>query len=329
MMTDASVKLRIIAAAAAVLITFTAFATQTSSPASSPGSTQWPATIPPASALFRHAYLAASLLEEGAASATRPKLARVVVTLGTFGTRADALGATVASLLAQTRPPARIYVALPASVHRLGGIQANGGAAAPLPPSLAALESELGRATLVILHPPDFGPSTKLLPTLLVERDPRTVIVVVDDDVVYDPRTIEALVEALETPVGAGPERGACFACEEPRARFHGLQRWLHTRATPGVCRGYASAYAGVAYRRGHFDDGVFNYSGAPAGCRLHDDVWIGGYLHQRGRQPVMLTPGFASVLAHRPWDAQSVHSVRDGSQTACMRHFGHFQGDD
>lgn len=299
--------------------------------------------------LFRHGDLAEGLLTSaavGAKPAGAP--ARVVVTLGSFGCRAGRLGATIRSLLNQTARPHRIYVSLPLALARPVG---DGGKAeacdpvtraddGPLPGELAALEESVGRDTLVVLHPPDYGPATKLLPVLTIETHPQTVLVVVDDDVVYDPRTVAALADAVvEAAAGPAPARApfagagrpACFCCEEPKSFALGLHRWTHTRTAPGVCEGYPCAYAGEAFLRSHFPDlGLFDYSTAPAGCRLHDDVWIGGYLYRRGVQPVLLAPGFASVVSHRPWDATAVHSVPStvtDYQIPCLRHFDYFGG--
>lgn len=38
---------------------------------------------------------------------------------------------------------------------------------------------------------PDLGPITKFVPTLTTEKDPNTVIVVVDDDTLYPPSMVE------------------------------------------------------------------------------------------------------------------------------------------
>jgi hypothetical protein len=51
----------------------------------------------------------------------------------------------------------------------------------------------------------DYGVLTKSLATLEIETDPETLIVVVDDDMVYQPRVVEGLVKAYEEfkcPVG-------------------------------------------------------------------------------------------------------------------------------
>ncbi|KAI9031385.1 hypothetical protein DFJ74DRAFT_602389 [Hyaloraphidium curvatum] len=266
--------------------------------------------------LFRHAALAASLLKSAGADG------RVVVTLSTFGGRAEKVRGAVESLARQTRRPDRIYVNLARSVRRLASSGGSSDSDA-LPKALADLERELGKDYLVVLHPPDYGPSTKLLPALLVETNPRTAIVVADDDVVYHPRT----VETLEFSRRGHP---ACFCCEEPQWIRYGLFPWVRSQRSPGTCRGYPCAYAGEAFLRSHFPDlGLFNYSGAPKGCRLHDDVWIGGYLYRKGIVPRLVDADFSSVVSHRPWDELTVHSVPNTEReyrNPCLAYFDYFR---
>jgi hypothetical protein len=59
---------------------------------------------------------------------------------------------------------------------------------------------------LVAVHPR--RPATKLLPALLIETNPRTVIVVADDDVVLHPRAVEALAGSLVYDVVAWAAQG-------------------------------------------------------------------------------------------------------------------------
>lgn len=306
---------------------------------------------PSPKSLFRNAKLADSLLKAADAEALGTN--RVVVTLSTFPGRAEKIRGTIESLGKQTRKPDRIYVNLALAVKRLAkgdeddddedggnsGRKEEGAEqqTSALPPALAELEAKLGPDYLVILHPPDYGPSTKLLPTLLVERNPKTTIVVVDDDVVYHERTVETLSTQLldSTRSKSGDAffklgHPACFCCEEPQWIRFGLFPWVRSQRSPGNCQGYSCAYAGEAFLRSHFPDmGLFNYSGVPKGCRLHDDVWIGGYLYRKGILPRLVTADFASVVSHRPWDELTVHSVPNTEKeyrNPCLEYFNWFR---
>ena len=41
----------------------------------------------------------------------------------------------------------------------------------------------------------DFGPATKLLPVLLYEKNPDSIIITIDDDIIYDKYIIEKLLK--------------------------------------------------------------------------------------------------------------------------------------
>ena len=58
-----------------------------------------------------------------------------------------------------------------------------------MPPIVNELEQKYGKK-LVVQRTEDYGPATKLLGALLVEKDPATVVVTVDDDVTYHPDTV-------------------------------------------------------------------------------------------------------------------------------------------
>lgn len=283
--------------------------------------------------LFRHAELADRLLKD----AESAKEGRLVVSLSTFGGRAHKVRGTIESLVNQKHKPDRIYVNLAKSVRRLANADGSPVAVDSLPEALADLERSLGKEYLVVLHPPDYGPSTKLLPTLLVERNPKTMIVVADDDVVYHPQTVGTLATQLldSTRSRSGQpfvKKGnpTCFCCEEPQWIRFGLFPWVRSQRSPGTCKGYPCAYAGEAFLRSHFPDfALFNYSGAPKGCRLHDDVWIGGYLYKKGIVPRLVDADFSSVVKHRPWDELTVHSVPNTERdyrNPCLEYFNWFR---
>ena len=124
----------------------------------------------------------------------------------------------------------------------------------------------------------DYGPATKLIGALLVEKDPRTVIVTVDDDIAYDSRIIDELSTWI-------PMHGAlCTACQTiSKALIHdgSWHRWLWS-GNAKKCPGWLQGWAAVAYRVGFFGADVFNVS-MPPGCFYNDDVWLSGYLKRRG----------------------------------------------
>jgi hypothetical protein len=118
---------------------------------------------------------------------------RVVVTLTTIPTREESVVKTIQSLYAGSVRPDAIYVNLPEWYPRFKkGPDPN-------------LKTKLGELGVNVNECKDYGVLTKLLPTLDIEKDPATLIVIVDDDMNYQPRFLEGLIKGYEEfkcPVG-------------------------------------------------------------------------------------------------------------------------------
>jgi hypothetical protein len=129
----------------------------------------------------------------------------------------------------------------------------------------------------------DYGPATKVLGALLIEKDPSTIIITVDDDITYERRLIQTL--ASHVPM----DSALCPACQArsfrtgPKHIIHDASwhRWFW-RYNGKQCPGWLLGWAGVAYRVGYFGTDVFNVS-MPDECFYNDDVWLSGYLRRKG----------------------------------------------
>lgn len=264
-------------------------------------------------------------------SKTVAKDSRVVVSMSSFPGRMNHLSDCISSLESQTLVPDTIYVFVPRKVLRLSDPNT------PLDPNevhehnelepdiLALNESSSRVQILWVEH--DYGPSTKLLGSLPIETNSSTIIITVDDDMVYHPRTVEALVQAMTDHPNTAP----CFVCEiipwftrvwtgQP------MRQWWQ-----GICHGWANAFASTAFRRGYFDDGIFDYDRngtVPVGCKLHDDVWISGYLFRKGIRPYNLRPGFDASVRHFRHPTLSINAVINGEshyRDPCVKYFDNF----
>jgi len=102
-----------------------------------------------------------------------PRDTRVVLSLTTLPHHVPLLKDTIASLKAQMLVPARIYVNIPRGTNKRTGAEYT------IP---AWLLRERG---VHVNRCEEYGPLTKLLPTLQLETDPETVIITVDDDKIY------------------------------------------------------------------------------------------------------------------------------------------------
>lgn len=112
---------------------------------------------------------------------------RIVVSLSTLPSRIDGVVPTLKSILDNTMPPDAIYLNIPDYSKRESRPY-------EIPDSIL----ELSPIVKINKTQEDYGPVTKLYPTLEVETDPETLIICIDDDIAYDPKLIENLVYASD-----------------------------------------------------------------------------------------------------------------------------------
>ncbi|KAJ1454878.1 hypothetical protein M885DRAFT_441836 [Pelagophyceae sp. CCMP2097] len=222
---------------------------------------------------------------------------RTVVSMTTFFGRMQSTAQVIDSILEQSCRPDAIYVFVSLVPRIDRDFRRNHSRA--LPRNLTAVAEPLRRSPIVdvrfITSPADdYGPATKLLAALHLERDGETHLVTVDDDTLYHTDMILALSLAARnapTPVAVG------FACEEygftPRdgnVVVHArIRRRCSGEAVEGTCHGWLDGVSGVLFQRSYIPDSIFNYSAHPKECVLHDDVWFAGMV------PYLITPGFKS----------------------------------
>jgi len=113
------------------------------------------------------------------------EMVRVVVTTTTIPTRENSVQKMIQSLKSGTLQPDAIYVNLPDWYPRFKcGPDSN------LEPKLVSMGVTVNKCK-------DYGVLTKLLPTLELEKDPETLLVILDDDMIYQPRFLEGLVKGM------------------------------------------------------------------------------------------------------------------------------------
>ncbi|RKO98228.1 hypothetical protein CXG81DRAFT_16199, partial [Caulochytrium protostelioides] len=224
--------------------------------------------------------------------------------------RVQDANATIASLVDQDYPLDAIYLHVPPAIERLN-------ISGTLTESdSAVLKFWDGRVS--VRRPVDLGPTTKLIGALYAERDPNTIVITVDDDVVYRPDMVRGLVESMT----ARPKMLSTYGCEwapEPRPKWN-------VRQTEGRCAGWPLGYLGAAYRVGWFDISFVDFTQVPAGCRLHDDVYIGAWLWtHRGIRPYVVEKN--SIFYHGKHTALSINQVantQESYQIPCLKHFNY-----
>jgi hypothetical protein len=142
---------------------------------------------------------------------------------------------------------------------------------------------EMGILTVQFIDD-DWGPATKLIGALLLEKDPKTVIITLDDDMVYHQDTVKWLATHMQ------PDIALSFGCEVWNADMSGFAAFT-TRTlydvymtTPRVCEGWLIGWSAIAYHVSSFGDDIYTFmQSLPAGCFNNDDMWLSGYLARHG----------------------------------------------
>jgi hypothetical protein len=149
----------------------------------------------------------------------------------------------------------------------------------------------------------------KILPVLEVETQPDTLLVTVDDDVLYPPDTIQA----LQTAAKAHPE--AAFGSRG--FNFTNIGRDLKPIRGNHVPCHVLQGYGAIAYRRQHFDIDRLRLSLAsqPEAFRFNDDLFLSN--HIASRSVPRFTIELSNRLQHMPWgdeDPQALKFVDGGT---------------
>jgi hypothetical protein len=223
-------------------------------------------------------------LDSAAASSERSD---IIVGLTTIPSRLPFLVPTLKSLLLQNVLPRKILLHLPEHSRR-EQVEYS------VPQELEGLD------VIKIVRCPDWGPATKILPTLL-ESDPDQRVVAVDDDRIYRPTLLEDLLAASER----NPDAAAgCFGLIVPLDRVD-RRRGLVGRTIDGLRYGRGVSlrgsrlrhplpvdilhgYGGVMVRPRFFDlDRLQDLQSAPEAAWLEDDTWFAAHC----RVPKLIVP--------------------------------------
>lgn len=132
----------------------------------------------------------------------------------------------------------------------------------------------------------DFGPATKLLPTLETETDPATLIVVVDDDTAYPRNFIMSMLylhkQVPHLPIVGHP--GDVLLTNNLSSFARPPPSIIKALKDGECCSFMFEAYGGIGYPRGLFNDPridfshYMNISLANPYCRRSDDVVFSNY---------------------------------------------------
>lgn len=264
---------------------------------------------------------------------------RVVVGISTFGQRVFHMGPTLQNVLSQTRKADRIIVSIPVTYRDASTEKTScpewddcesdpnlfdeskegildwfkkQTAASHINQTNRNTYEFPGQLTILFLDT-DWGAGSKALGALTLEHDPDTIIITLDDDMIYNGQTLEWLAahSAPHMALGVGCETWDIF-----RRDFVGYSP-SHSLATflspsPRVCNGWLSGWSAVAYRVAHFGPDIWGFlETLPRGCFFNDDIWLSGYLARKGI-PRVYVPGVLPHGPHRRDKTLSLSTIED-----------------
>ena len=193
---------------------------------------------------------------------------RVVISLTTIPSRINKLKSTISSLLDTSVRVDQIYINIPYKTIK--------GKTYKIPRWLKTLHSDSG---IIKIYRPekDYGPATKLLPILSIENKD-TIIIVVDDDVIYGSHLVEEMVKTFY-------DKGQDEAITTFGSDIKGYEPLNYNYPTFLRCR--KGKYVDMVMGHNSFLvtpdmlplEHIFNYDQAPKECIWVDDVWISGWL--------------------------------------------------
>lgn len=232
-------------------------------------------------------------------------MVRVVVSLTTLPGRYSDLDLTLQSIQSQTLRPDAVYLSLPKIAKRTGE------AYPPLPHHLRSMCEIVDLDT-------DYGPICKLVGGLIMEDDPSTIVITIDDDTIYDPTFLEVIVEKSKRFPGAaicgngarfirGPLLSSMIHSPKPARPLNGIGGFPCDEYYGGLVD-VVYGMGGVAYRRGMFPtkNSLFtdfvNLGQDKYNLYRQDDVMISGYLSRQGidRRVFLDIPPVSTVLGSK-----------------------------
>ena len=158
---------------------------------------------------------------------------------------------------------------------------------------------DIGALTVQFLDD-DWGPGTKLVGALLLETHPDTVVITLDDDVVYNSDTVQWLATHMQENIALA------FGCEtwitdgsDTFLSGTGLNfdplLFMKVMVGPRVCHGWLMGWSGIAYHVSSFGPNIWTFAQSLSPeCFNNDDIWLSAYLKLQG-----ITKVLAPIVLH------------------------------
>jgi GT2 family glycosyltransferase len=254
---------------------------------------------------------------------------KVIVSLTTIPPRMAKVTETLHSLLAQSVAPDHILLTIPRAYRR------SEYAYSELPPVPNGVE--------IMISDQDYGPATKLLPTIRRFQGQDATIIFCDDDRIYPASWLANLLEnAKRHPDECITVSGGLISQIEayyhwvnrPNPKFLApLYRRIYAlkkrRPVPGGLADIVGGFGGVLVRPEFFDDKIFSIREE---FITLDDTWISGHLARRGVK-IRIAAGAEIPAARDVADVSSLKDFKRGAMNqnaidvACIHYFRNTYG--
>lgn len=203
-------------------------------------------------------YLALNSKEKGVVEDTTEGT-EIIVSLTTHGRRLYEVYLGIESIMQGSVKPSRVVLWLSKDLH-----------ASTLPQSLL---NQISRG-LVVQYTDDIGPYTKLVPAL--KKYPDSVIVTIDDDILYPYDTLEMLVSAYRKQPKCIIANRVMDIALDNQGHPTSLPTWKELEVKDRVSKlNFFEGVGAVLYPPHCFTDDVFDQSVFTEICPTADDVWF------------------------------------------------------
>ena len=247
-----------------------------------------------------------------------------IVTLTTIPPRMDRLGDTLASLLGQSLAPDRIILNIPRRYRR--------------PEFTYDTLPKLPTGVDLQMVDQDYGPATKLLPTLRAYAGQNVNIIFCDDDRIYPKQWLSNLVanskhftnECITVAAGLIDQIEAYYHyVNRPKVKILApLYRKIYAlkkrRPIPSHLADIACGYGGILVRPEFFDEEVFKIRDE---FYTLDDTWLSGHMARRGIK-IRVATNAELPQARDIAEVSSLKDLKTGAlnqnaiDVACIRYF-------
>lgn len=192
----------------------------------------------------------------------RKSKTKTIITMTTIPERIKHIRPTIASLLDQTIKVDEIAINLPWKTRK--------GKTYEIPSWLKEIEE-----VKIYRVAQDEGPGTKLLPTLRREKDLNTRIIVVDDDVIYNSKTVEKLLKVYEKRKCAVTQYGIVLENGKLPSSYSRVEGFFTYSRKVDLLQGFS----GFLVTPSMFPKEVYDLNRGPSEAISVDDIWFSGWL--------------------------------------------------